>query len=98
MEPTSQDGKTNGSKNKVKTIMPTYDFLNKNTGEYEEHLVKISEYDQFKLDNPHLERAILSAPGCVDPITAGIRKPAAGFRELLRNMKTKVGSSNTIKD
>lgn len=78
--------------------MPTYDFLNKNTGEYEEHMVKISQYDQFKLDNPHLERAILSAPGCVDPVTAGVLTPSNGFKDLLRHMKKKVGGKNTIND
>lgn len=78
--------------------MPTYDFLNKNTGEYEEHIVKIADYDQFKIDNPHLERVILTAPGCVDPITAGVRTPSTGFKDLLKHMKKKVGGNNTIKD
>lgn len=33
-----------------------YTFLNNNTGEIEEHTMKLAEYDQFKLDNPHLVR------------------------------------------
>lgn len=36
--------------------MPNYQFLNKNTGEVEEHLMRISELDAFKESNPHLER------------------------------------------
>ena len=36
--------------------MATYTFLNKNTNEIEEHSMKISELDNFKLENPHLER------------------------------------------
>ena len=36
--------------------MPTYPFMNKNTGEVEEHIMRLAEYDQFKADNPHLER------------------------------------------
>jgi hypothetical protein len=33
-----------------------YPFYNKNTGQVEEHIMRLAEYDQFKLDNPHLER------------------------------------------
>lgn len=33
-----------------------YTFLNKNTGEVEEHTMRLSEYDAFKEQNPHLER------------------------------------------
>jgi hypothetical protein len=33
-----------------------YPFYNKNTGQVEEHTMRLAEYDQFKLDNPHLER------------------------------------------
>ena len=33
-----------------------YTFINKNTDEIEEHIMRLAEYDQFKLDNPHLER------------------------------------------
>lgn len=40
--------------------MPTYDFLNKNTGEREEHRMSYTVLEQFKLDNPHLELHIFS--------------------------------------
>jgi len=33
-----------------------YIFLNKNTVEVEEHSMRLSEYDAFKEQNPHLER------------------------------------------
>ena len=36
--------------------MPLYDFKNIETDELEEHMVKISEYDQFLLDNTYLQR------------------------------------------
>jgi hypothetical protein len=78
--------------------MPTYEFRNTSTGEIEEHIMKIAELDQFKLDNPHLERVMLTVPGCVDPITAGVRTPSSGFKDLLKHMKKKVGGNNTIKD
>ena len=42
--------------------MPLYDFKNTETGEYEEKFVSMSNYDQFLIDNPHLERAYIKAP------------------------------------
>lgn len=42
--------------------MPTYEFVNKNTGKIEEHIMSISSYDEFKADNPHLERYYSDAP------------------------------------
>ena len=36
--------------------MPTYQFLNKNTGEVEEHVFSYTKLDEFKQQNPHLER------------------------------------------
>jgi hypothetical protein len=70
--------------------MPTYDFKNKKTGEYEEHHMKISELDQFMEDNPDLVKVILSAPkvnysshaqGSVSDIAA---KKDKGWKELLQ--------------
>lgn len=42
--------------------MPTYEFLNKKTNKIEEHFMSISAYDDFKENNPHLERYIGDAP------------------------------------
>lgn len=36
--------------------MPTYNFYNKNTDENFEKFMKISELDQYKLDNPHISQ------------------------------------------
>ena len=78
--------------------MPTYDFRNKETDEYEEHVLKISEYDQFIEDHPELERVILSAPsfnysshaqGSVTDIAA---KKDKGWKEVLQ----KIGEQNPI--
>ena len=40
--------------------MPSYDFLNKKTGEREEHRMSYTALDQFKVDNPHLELHIFA--------------------------------------
>jgi len=42
--------------------MPTYEFVNVKTNKLEEHVMSISAYDQFKVDNPHLERYYSDAP------------------------------------
>ena len=42
--------------------MPTYEFLNKKTKKIEEHVMSINAYDDFKKQNPHLERYYESAP------------------------------------
>lgn len=36
--------------------MASYDFMNKETNLIEEHRMSYTVLDQFKLDNPHLER------------------------------------------
>ena len=69
--------------------MPLYDFKNTETDKLEEHMVKISEYDQFLLDNPHLQRvntkvAALSADGGRDALsTAG-----DGWKEVQDKIKS----------
>lgn len=68
--------------------MPTYTFLNTETNEELEVVMKISEYDQFKLDNPHLKRTFTSAP----PLKYNNHgKPDASFRDLLKHIKKKSG-------
>jgi hypothetical protein len=67
--------------------MPVYAFKNKDTEEIEEHTLRISEYDKFKEDNPHLERYIDGSPGMSDPVRLGLVKPSEGFREVLRNIQ-----------
>lgn len=77
--------------------MPTYDFKNLNTDEIETHIMKMSELDEFKQNNPHLERYMSTAPGISDPIRLGLRRPSSGFRELLGRIKNNNRGSN-IKD
>ena len=38
--------------------MPTYTFRNIDTGEIAEHVMRMSEYDAFKENNPQLQRHI----------------------------------------
>ena len=66
--------------------MPYYVFRDINTGETFEKLMKISELDQYKLDNPHLQ-TVPQAPGFSDPVRLGRMKPSDGFRDVLQKIK-----------
>ena len=64
--------------------MPAYEFLNKNTDEIETHVMSYTLYDQFKLDNPHLERyhSAENLPIMSDGVrmsVPGIGQPHAAF-------------------
>jgi hypothetical protein len=77
--------------------MPVYEFKNLQTGEIVEHTMRISELDEFKKNNPHLERHITGTPGLSDPVRLGLLKPSDGFRDLLKSMK-KTSRGSTIND
>jgi hypothetical protein len=82
--------------------MPSYDFLNKNTNEVEEHRMSYTVLEQFKLDNPHLERyhSAENLPIMSDGVrmsVPGIGQPDARFeREIIGRIKEKV-PQNTVK-
>lgn len=75
--------------------MPTYDFRNKETGELIEKVMKISEKEQFLIDNPHLEQTITSAPAFAgDHIVV---KQDTGFKEVLQKVHERTYGS-TLND
>ncbi len=67
--------------------MPTYEFLNKETGEFEEHFMSHTKLDEFKENNPQLRQQV-SAPNIVGG-TGDRVKPDGGFKEVL----SKIGSN-----
>lgn len=73
--------------------MPTYSFRNKETGEIFDQVMKISERDQYLLDNPQLESIITGAPMMMDPVRAGVRKTDNGFKEVLQKIHTRTPGS-----
>lgn len=75
--------------------MPTYVYLNSETGEQEEHIHKISEMDSFTEANPHLTRQIQSS-GFIRGTGVGKAKPDAGFRDVLKSIKKASGKGSTI--
>ena len=75
--------------------MPTYEFINNQTGQIEEHIMRMSALDDFKANNPHLERTITSAPALAgDHITI---KKDTGFKEVLQKIHEKTPGSQLDK-
>ena len=68
--------------------MPTYVFLNNETGEIEEHFMSYTVLDEFKENNPHLKQRVTGAN-----IVSGVAtnfKVDDGFKEVL----SKVGDAH----
>jgi hypothetical protein len=66
--------------------MPTYVFRNKETGEQFEQVMRMSELDPFRAENPHLETVIQSvAFGDPTKLTT-TRKFDSGFKEVLQKI------------
>ena len=78
--------------------MPTYTFINKNTGEIVEHFMSISALDGFKAANPHLERYMADTPGVIDPTRLGRTKIDNGFREVLGRIAERTPGGRGLKD
>jgi hypothetical protein len=82
--------------------MPTYQFMNKNTGEIEEHKMSWVKLDDFKQDNPHLEtyHSAENLPVMSDGIrlsVPGIGKTDSSFEKyVIAPMKERI-PGNTIK-
>lgn len=73
--------------------MPTYDFKNKETGEVTERIMRMSELDAFKKDNPHLEIQ-LSTPALCNSVrmSNGLTKGGA-FKEVLQKIHSRTSGS-----
>ena len=66
--------------------MPTYVFRNKETGEQFEKILKMSELDSFRVDNPQLE-TVIQAVAFGDPTKlTSSRKFDSGFKEVLQKI------------
>lgn len=68
--------------------MANYTFLNTETNEEFDISMRISELDDYKKNNPHLIQQ-LRATAIADPTRLGLKKPDGGFRDLLKDMKSK---------
>jgi len=70
--------------------MPTYEFLNTKTKKIEEHSMSVSTYDQFKADNPHLERYHGTVPPLLygSTVSEGIKTDNT-FKEVMAKVAEK---------
>jgi hypothetical protein len=73
--------------------MPTYKFLNNETGEEFEDFMSISALDEYLKTNPHITQLVNGAP--LVHSGRGMGKPDQGFRDLLKHIKK--GNSKGIK-
>lgn len=67
--------------------MPTYTFVNTETGEQFTEIMSMQEREEFLRANPAIQQQIVSAPSLGDPIRLGLRKPDDGFRDRLKEIK-----------
>lgn len=67
--------------------MPTYKFLNNETGEEHEDFMSISALDEYLTTNPHITQLVNGAP--LISSGRGMGKPDNGFRDLLKDIKKK---------
>ena len=72
--------------------MPTYSFINQATGEVEEHFMSMSDLDDFKSTNPHLDQ-LVSAPAIVGGVSIR-NKESDGMREVFSRIAEKNPGSN----
>jgi hypothetical protein len=77
--------------------MPTYVFRNKETGEQFEKIMRISELDNFRNENPQLE-TVIQAVAFGDPTKlTSSRKFDTGFKEVLQRIHEKTPGSELNK-
>jgi hypothetical protein len=77
--------------------MPTYVFRNKETGEQFEKIMKISELDTFRNENPQLETVIQSVAFGDPTKMTSTRKFDTGFKEVLQRIHEKTPGSQLQK-
>lgn len=65
--------------------MPTYDFLNTDTNEVEEHFMTISAKEKFLEDNPNMKQTYTKVPGIVRS-SGTTNVDNHGFKEVLQKV------------
>jgi hypothetical protein len=77
--------------------MGTFTFYDTRTKEYETFTGTIAEAEVFAAANPK-KNWLGTAQPIIDPVRLGVTKPSAGFRNLLKTMKKRMGPRSTIND
>lgn len=71
--------------------MPTYSFYNTKTKKHHDKFLSFSERDEYLAAHPNLNQ-VPSSP--LLHSGRGLDKPEGGFRDVLRNIKSKHRGSN----
>ena len=66
--------------------MPTYDFLNIETNEVEEHFMSISAKEKYLKDNPHIKQHYTKVAGVVSGTISAGNVDSHGFKEVLQKV------------
>jgi hypothetical protein len=69
--------------------MPSYDFLNTETGEVEELFMSFTKLDEFKKNNPHMKQQV-SAPNIVGGTISVHENKDGGFNDMMQ----RIGDAN----
>lgn len=77
--------------------MPLYNFKNTETEEITEIVLRVSELDQFKEDNPLLKMVFLKAPALISGQKSALSMAGHGWQDHLKAIKKGAGDTNTIK-
>lgn len=77
--------------------MPTYTFVNIETGEEKDHIMSYNDLEEFKLSNPELKQKLVF-PGTIGGISRDSGQLPEGFKDTLREMKKKHPSAKGISD
>lgn len=77
--------------------MPLYEFKNKETGEIIEKFMSISAREDYIKQNPNMEPMISGGNPLIDPVRLGIKRPDAGFKEVLQRIHEKTAGSTLNK-
>jgi hypothetical protein len=78
--------------------MPTYTFLNTDTNESYDIVLKMSELDAYKLAHPTHSIQIGTAAPIADPVRLGFIKPPEGFRDVLRKIADNTAGGKGLRD
>ena len=69
--------------------MPTYEFKNTKTGEVEEKIMRISELDDYKKDNPHMKQQISSNVNMITGTDGSVlQKAGDGWKEVQQRIQS----------
>jgi hypothetical protein len=78
--------------------MPTYTFEDTKTKEIFDKYLSMADRETYLEENPHIKQKLLTPPSLDGSGRIGQGKPDAGFRDVLKNIKSHHPGSRSIKN